>query len=383
MPTFFRALLGIAALAMPLWLMVRAAADPPAVGRVIVLDNERLLEGEIERQGDQYCVRGAQGELVLPAAKVLKLCANRDEAFAFVAARADRRDPDERLRLARWCQLNGLYAQAVQEASAAVEMRPRHAESRQVLETVRRAAAAGAASPGHAPLGAAPVETTLAADVSLESLTAFSTRVQPVLMNTCVKCHSSGRGGHFSLTRAYDAGPVNRRATQQNLAAVLAQVDLEEPPLSPLLIKAVSAHGTNVQPPIHGQDAPPYRLLREWIEMTKRTNPHLWKESASKKKAQAAAAPGPRAELTAPEPKAQASEPGPAKTVATPAGPPPQAGPVIVSAPAAFEGRPPGTTEAPRARGPDSPIAPAAPPASAAPADEFDPALFNQRTPGH
>jgi hypothetical protein len=384
MQTLLRALVALAGLAVPLLLSPRAPADPPtAAGRVLVLDNEHLLAGEVERQGDQYCIRAAASELLLPAAKVLKVCASRDEAFAYVSSRANLRDPDERLRLARWCHENGMYAHAVQEATAALDLRPGDTEARLLLETLKRATAAGATAPGPASPPAVPVEATAPIDVGLESLTAFATRVQPILMNTCVKCHSAGRGGHFNLTRAYEAGPVNRRATQQNLAAVLVQVDLEEPALSPLLIKAVSAHGNNVQAPIHGQDAPPYRLLREWIDMTKTTNPHLWKESSSKKRASAVAPVGPRIDLPAQEGKA-----GPAPKAPSPA--PPQTGPVVVSCPAPFEGHTPGPTSAPRTAVVVSSGAPGAPPTRPTPpqagappasADAYDPDDFNQRRP--
>jgi hypothetical protein len=379
MSPYLRTLVAAAALAAPAWPTARAQEPRPA-GRVLVLDNERLLEGEVVRQDDQFCVRDPRGgELRLPAEKVLKVCASREQAFAFVATRANLRDPDERLRLARWCQLNGLYEQAVAQAAAAVRMRPGHAESRRLLDSVQRAVATRGAGPAPGPRPAPPAQAAAPVDVSLESLSAFATRVQPVLMNACVRCHSAGRGGRFNLVRSYDSGPVNRRATQQNLAAVLAQVNLKRPELSPLLIKAVSAHGSDLKAPLPGQDAPPYRLVVDWILRTRATNPHLCQEGT-----QTAEAPAPRLGTAPPaalvpvayRPAAGAAPADPAPTPAAP-----QSEAVVVSSPAPFEPRASGPAPGPAA--PPVPAPAAQPSSPAAPADEFDPALFNQQGPRH
>jgi hypothetical protein len=259
------------------------AAAPRAAGRVLVLDNERLLEGEVERHGDQFCLHQASGELWLPADKVLKVCAGREEAFAFIAARANLRDPDERLRLARWCQVNGLYEQAVREATAAVQLRPDSPEARHLLDSVRRAAATQNTTPAAKPKPAAPPEDMAPVDVSLESLSAFTIKVQPILMNTCVRCHANGRGGHFILRRTYEGGPLDHRTTQQNLTAVLAQINFQQPELSPLLIKATSAHGNQAEPPIRGKATMPYQLLANWVAFTLATNPQLLQHPPAEK----------------------------------------------------------------------------------------------------
>src|SRR5438093_982170 len=61
----------------------RIAATPPGpartTGKVLILDNERAIEGDIALQGEQYCVRRGMGEITFPAAKALRLCADWDE----------------------------------------------------------------------------------------------------------------------------------------------------------------------------------------------------------------------------------------------------------------------------------------------------------------
>src|SRR5262245_60859777 len=105
------------------------ADDPPAAGRVLILENERTLEGDVRRHGDLYCVKRSVGETWVPAEKVLCLCGTHEEAYQFLRARANLADPDERLRLARWCQRYNLRDQALDEANQAVRLRPNHAES--------------------------------------------------------------------------------------------------------------------------------------------------------------------------------------------------------------------------------------------------------------
>src|SRR3954452_24113398 len=100
-----------------------AAADTPASNRVVVLDNENLVEGEVSKVAGGYQVRRAVGDRTLPTGRVLAVVADRKEAFAVVAERANRRDADERLRLARWCAANGLNDEALAEARAAAKMR--------------------------------------------------------------------------------------------------------------------------------------------------------------------------------------------------------------------------------------------------------------------
>src|SRR4051794_24534986 len=104
----------------------------PAIGKVVVLDNDRTLEGEIERDGDQYRVRRSVGVTFIPAERVRKVCNDMKEALAFLRQKANKEDPDERLKLARWCHLQGLREAALEEVTAALAIRPDHAESKRL-----------------------------------------------------------------------------------------------------------------------------------------------------------------------------------------------------------------------------------------------------------
>lgn len=248
-----------------------ATPDVRMPNGILILENERTLDGsEIELSAGCYHVRRSTGETVVSADKVLFLAANQQEAYQYLRRRANLRDPDERLRLARWCRERQLRAEALEEAQAALALRPGHGESQRLVQSLREAPAApvAVAPDAHLPNGTAP-----AVDVGPEVLNQFCRRVQPILMNTCARCHAAGRGGAFQLTWTYDNSLSNRKTIAQNLAAVLAQINPERPEVSPLLTKASSAHGDCAQPPLRGRTITAFRTLEEWVRLAARDLP--------------------------------------------------------------------------------------------------------------
>ena len=331
------------------------AADPsPSRGRVLILKNEHTLEGDVERVGDRYRVRRASGETWVPSNEALGVAASLSDAYSFLRARVNADDADERLRLANWCRLHGLREQAMAELRAAAQLRPDHAETKRLLQHLQQAAQAPAV-----PKSVAPQEDRVTAkpmppvEVTTECLGLFATRVQPILMNTCARCHATGRGGKFRLTQVYDDSPGNRSTLEQNLAAVLAEINLNQPEASRLLTKAVSDHAHTGQAPIKDRKDTPYRTLEKWVKLTVESNPQLRDiQPASEKTAPSAA---PEKRPAAVESKtAWGADARPLESAGVPAPP----GPVPVSR----------TT-------PSSPP----PPAPATPADPYDPEPFNQQ----
>ena len=284
--------MAVAMLAAGLPFGVLLATDPDAPhakGRVLVLVNERTMQGAIERDGDQYRVRRSVGETAVPADNVLCLCDTLEEAYAFLRGRANLNDADERMRLARWCQLHGLRTQALAEMTAAAELRPSSKECQRLLQSLQRATVADstAALNGAIKTGS-DTSAPPAVEISSESIGQFISKVQPILMNTCASCHVGDKGGTFKLARATEGGTVSRRATQLNLAAVLARLTPARPEASPLLVKAISVHGEASQPPIKNRQQPAYRAIDEWIRATLADNPQLKEPGAASTPAAAA-----------------------------------------------------------------------------------------------
>jgi hypothetical protein len=333
MNTTIRRLLCVLALACGTALSPAQDRSAGPAGTVLVLVGERTLEGTIDKVGNDYRVRRPHGELTIPANQVLRLCADLDEAFAYVRSRANLNDPDERLRLADWCHVRNLNAQALAEVAAAAALRPGHGPTQRRLAHLRAALNPEARPPAPAP-AAEPEPPPPSLDLGTEALCVFNTKVQPVLMNACASCHATGKGGAFKLTRASSGVTTGSRVVQQNVVAVLSQVNLQQPQGSPLLLKAVTAHGSLAQAPLKSRQAPAYRLLEEWVKQTVETNPQLREKAGL-----------------------------------PPAAPPPVR-PIVPAAPVTEEKTPPSTF------GSDQPQEPTEP---AGPVDPFDPIIFNRQ----
>lgn len=374
MKTIIRLLVCAAALAVPAVGFLAAQQPAPAPGpRVLVLDNERVLDGEIVRDCERVTVRRQQGEITVPAARVLTVCATLEEAYRFLSTRANLRDADERLRLARWCQGCGLRDQAVTEANAALQLRPGLPEAKQLLVALQRPPAPQAEpAPDHV---AAAVENLPLLEVSADCLAVFANKIQPILMNTCASCHAAGRGGSFVLTRCNDA--AGRRATQINLSSTLRQVCFEQPASSPLLFKACVAHGGAVQPPLASHQAVPLAALHSWVEQVTARNPHLRPHGV----ALAAVTPAKAAPAPAPTPQqvgfsTAVTQEVPAQTVA--AAPQPRA---VENYPGLEKPGAPGVPAAQEAPAPPRTLPPLEAVPVEASADEYDPGPFNRQAP--
>lgn len=272
-----KSIIRFAALAplLALGFAVRAAAQEatPAAGKVLILTNDRVLEGDIDRFGDHYRIRRGMGETLIAAKRGKRLCADWDDAVAFVRSQANLGDPDERLRLARWCQQHGLTADAAAEARAALEMRPTHPETKQLVQLLERSANAAPIAPPAAPPAPRIAEAAPQFDVSADALALFTTKVQPILLNACLRCHANGKGGGFQLVQPGELAA--RPATQRNLAMAVQQLRLDNPAASPLLVKAVSAHGTLAQPLFRDRRVVPIQTMQHWAEQLAANNPHL------------------------------------------------------------------------------------------------------------
>lgn len=262
-------LIRLTAVAVIVAAVVAARADDLAVtGKVLVLDTLRVLEGDATRVEDQYRVSRPVGETFVPIAKVLAVCPDLPAAYQFLQSRFNLRDADDRLALARWCHANGLMKQSADEAQAALALDPNREDCRELARRFQREAARTsglvAAPRAEAPAKAVEELEPVAVECGAETLALFATKVQPILMNTCVACHHADSARPFRLERVAADNLSGRRATQQNLMAAVALVNRQNPADSPLLVKAVTPHGPATLPPLRNPQTPAYRLLEHW-----------------------------------------------------------------------------------------------------------------------
>lgn len=277
MKTHIRSLLLALVTGGPVVATVLAAdpTSPPTTGRILVLANERTLEGNIQRQGDQYRIKRSIGETWLSGDQVLCLCQTYEEAYAYLRKQANLADPDERKRLAQWCLINGLRQQALAEINAAVELRPGDQQAQRLLRNLQRSGHGSSSTPPSIEFDRDAPTLPQGVNLSAEAVNTFVTKVQPIVMNACVNCHTGGKGGTFQLQRVPEGSASNRRTVQQNLTTIAAYLNPQQPHASEFLVKAVSAHGQASQAPLKGKQTPAFRTLEEWVLRTVATNPQL------------------------------------------------------------------------------------------------------------
>lgn len=348
MHTLIRTLTVAGTLVVPLGSLAQAPEReiPRTSGKVLVMESERIMEGDIEREGDRYRIRRQASETWVPADNVRLVCDSLDEVYQSMRSRANLRDTDELLKLARWGIRYGLREQARQDVQAILNLRPQHAEGQRLWKTLQKPATTPA---NVTPVAAQEVENSplQPAGLPLEAQGLFSTKIQVILMNACASCHAAGRGGDFKLLRAYHDGSSNLRATQHNIAAAVARINPDDCQLSPLLIKAVTAHGDTAKPPLKNRQHPAFRLLEDWVRQVAADMPRRTSHVAIAGTSKAPETPAPLSERTI--------------FAATPV-------------PASRDSAKPQTPTKP----PESPAKEAAPP-STGPVDPFDPAWFNQQ----
>lgn len=249
-------------------------AGSPITGKVILLDNDQLIEGDIRREGDRYVIRRAVGETVIPAALVLDVVADRKAAFAAFRERCNLRDVDDRMRLIRWAMQNDMREEALAEAELLLKFRPDDQPLRQLAAGLRELKKAPAPevkrqpeAPPKLPTQVLEVETP---EYNRDAFVPFVSKVQPILMNACASCHAAGQGGNFKLVRTADAN--DRKATLHNLNAVLRQLKSDDLAKSPLLTNAITAHGKTNQPPLREQTLA-FQTLDGWVRFAIKETP--------------------------------------------------------------------------------------------------------------
>lgn len=264
----------------------------PSVGSFVVLRDGKLVEGTVTKTAGKVFVKRGVVDQPYPADQVQFIGSSRDDVYKFMLGRVKADDAPGRFKVARWCMLNGLREQALAEAREVVRLQPNNtaaAEMARTLDESLRLFPADGSTPKPAATGlpavpppapapglpaVPPPATSLAPpttvsepepDITQEAAVAFAPRVQPVLFNLCAECHARPtHAGAFRLTKGsgFDADP---QVTRHNLSAAAGQVRKGDPAASPLLTKALSAHGGMKQPVVTGRHAPAYRVLEAWV----------------------------------------------------------------------------------------------------------------------
>ena len=339
--------------------------------KFVVLQDGKLVEGIVTTTDEKVTVR--QGAIDRPFKKsdVQFAGDTKDDVYRFLLGKVKPTDTAGRLAVARWCMLNGLRPQALAEAREVAKLQPTNTAAADMVRSLEESLRLypGDGTIAAVPTGVIPAPNPAAAaepeaDVSAEAATVFAARVQPVLANLCADCHAKAdhaSGFKLARTTGYDASPPT---TRQNLRAAAAQLKKDDPANSPLLVKAVAAHGGMKQPAIAGRQVPSFKALEGWVSVAGGCPPPAVPVMIPP-------APVP----TAPPPAPVVKPMLPALPVAPPPVIPPAVDPkpIIPVIPPAAEGSGFGrdAKPLPKSSGPN--------PSNSGPVvDEFDPSLFNR-----
>ena len=182
------------------------------------MSSGQVVKGEITEDAAArvYRLRGNGGTVPYPKTMVLKAAASLEELYQFQVARLPVGDPDERMKLAKWCLAENLNAQAKEQLEALQTMCPGEdnvkrmlynlaastAERPRVDPDIRRtsAEAPGSLDPRFMAkvqrrFNALPQIFDLPQAQAVVRANEFAGYVQPVLQKNCVKCHNEKYAG--------------------------------------------------------------------------------------------------------------------------------------------------------------------------------------------
>jgi hypothetical protein len=350
------------------------APTAPSIGSVVLLDDGKMVEGHVSEAAGKVVVR--RGSIDQPFAKdhVQYIGKTKVDCYKFLLGKLKPDDAPGRFKLARWCMYNGLREQALDEAKAVVKLQPDHRlaadMARTMEESIRLFNADGTskAEPAGLPRPDGPKSSKVVEsepEIGGEAAASFPRHVQPVLVNLCADCHAKpGYTGAFKMAcgTLQDSDPAIAR---HNLKAAVAQVKKGDPGASPLLVKALTAHGGMKEPVFAGRGTPAYRTLEAWVYL------------AADSKTSPPAVP--------PVPPAAPPVPPPATKPALPPVPPPDAKKPVAPPVPATEAKPvlppvPPPSSAPQFGEDARPTVPMRPNPenTGAAVDEFDASIYNR-----
>jgi hypothetical protein len=261
----------------------RSAAEPVtspvATGeRVLLLTNGKVLKGTFRQTTTGYVVNVSGGQMVFPFEQVRLEAEDVEDAYRQLRDTLPEKSATAHVELARWCLANRLPDSARKELREALKIDPEFATAKTLLQRINDQLLSSKELPavvarngqysmlGEPKLGV-PAETLggLPREAALE----FVSKVQPLLVNRCATsgCHGAGSGNSLELIRTKLGKAPPKSHSERNLAAVLEQIDREQPLSSPLLVKLRGeSKSSGVRQSHGGLSREQTQTLRTWVE---------------------------------------------------------------------------------------------------------------------
>jgi hypothetical protein len=247
----------------------------PQQPSILVLVDGQVMAGNFVPRPDGYDVQVAGGRLYVESSRVRFVANDLNHAYQLMRSAHSKLTPEIHMEIARWCLNNRMPEQAKREVLDALKFDPNRADGRRMLQALTANEQSGNAPTA----GSGVTEYSRATDMarpagemrSLAGLSRsvaqdFTRHVQPLLMNKCASagCHGGTGKNGFQLVSAHRG--TNPLIAERNLAAVLSQIDLNDPALSPILAVTAGAHGNSATPLFRGRaGAAQVNTLRDWV----------------------------------------------------------------------------------------------------------------------
>lgn len=264
---------GLALLAMTIG--AEAQSQPQVINGLLVLDDGRVVTGNITILERGYMLTSSSGRSTIPFSNVTCHAKTLKEAYRKQRDAMTKPTAEQHVALARWCLTNRLYAAAEQEIHSALDLQPHHRAAIRLLKQFDEKKPKDEAFTNKKMrnmMDKMIIDQTFKTAEPIGGLDErlaqqFVSKIEPLMMNSCANtsCHGQETTSSFRLTHKWNLRGNTRHITDRNLEQVLRQIDPGKPENSPLLTVLNGSHGGYGQPVFRGAKADYQRkLLQQW-----------------------------------------------------------------------------------------------------------------------
>ncbi|MCA9084044.1 MAG: hypothetical protein KDA81_08315, partial [Planctomycetaceae bacterium] len=261
-------------------------ADGKSASRLLVTNSGRIVAGELLPRPGGYDVILSAGRMFIDSEQVRFLADSPDDAYQKMRESLGELTPDSHLTLARWCLANGQVHNAKREILDALHLDPWRSDAKLMLEKLVRqqqvvvtsgtSNAATIENLSESPSAELNLSDSLLMKPERRSLGGlpaddakmFTQSVQRILISRCgnARCHG-GTSNEMTFRLVPLRNGSSPALAEQNLAAVLNQIDPSAPLQSPLLKACDGLHGGMSQLIFQGQTGRiQTETLRTWVQ---------------------------------------------------------------------------------------------------------------------
>ena len=279
--------------------------------RVLLLYNGEHLAGEMTEDDKHYVIHRNGGEIVVAKDRVEESFASIPALYEYKLNQIPERDPDEHLKLARWCLAQNLRAEAKANLQIVLKLSPKASQARAMLVSIQNAETRQSQAKNgdldtdvmqskaemtipQSPradrpselddavirkaqkefgLTGLPVIFDLPTALAVKRADQFTKTVQPILQSSCIRCHNENQNVAFQLIEIKNRREQTSEVSRANLDAVLQFVDRNNPAKSEILSTVLLPHGGGKvpRPVFRGSNDPKYQIVSAWVNSLRPT----------------------------------------------------------------------------------------------------------------